>query len=164
MGGKQNEVRERLQEFDRCWTAGDYYSAFQKLAALHSASPKLSAAQRQQFRDVVARIQLNDQIAKAIQKGVKDDISKTLRILSIGCKFVDDEILLVMTLREQLDFVRHFVQAFFGDIELDKDDMDEVDTAIRRVRKSHEIDELFISAGKLMRKNAKLQAAADIEQ
>lgn len=95
---------ELLREFDSLWQKSQWYAALHRVASLYNCSNDEHCAELIRVLDTVQSMDAEVTDAAIIQ-GFTRDVERVNRIVSIGDRYDDDEILLVLTIRIQLDLL-----------------------------------------------------------
>jgi hypothetical protein len=141
---------ERFAEYDKWVGVREAFPAIASLGKAWRLAGPSSSKQRDEFvMDLRLRVDPNvicDAAAEAIAI-----LRRIMHILSIGTKFDEDELLLVLTLRIQIELVAEVLTIFCIDAE--EIALRRVDEELREIAKSKENRRAFASAFGLLKKN-----------
>lgn len=119
------ELRQRVDEYFAFRDRGDAYAALLRLAELHHCRKLLSVALVKELDSALTPSTLDPTLSESVVRRAKDQAARIERIVTVGSNFLDDEILLVMTLRVQLELLTTLLQDLYAiDLGIDFDQMD----------------------------------------
>lgn len=144
----REDWRVRLQklspEYERLSSGGAAFSALAKLGELIASAE----GQRQDIQNAIRHMVSGAVLEEAATEAVAVQ-GRALRILSIGTRFTWDELVLVLTMRMQLELAS-LVMTLFG-VESSTLDLAAIDTELRDVAKANAAQ--FVSALATIRRN-----------
>lgn len=130
---------------------GDPHAAATRLAEIVHCLPMLRKASRQKWTERLQIETLPDDFIQAIKVGLENDVQRIRRVLSIGTTWNGEEILLVLTLRIQVDLGVAFLNDWCS-VEV-KTNTADIDECIVRLSKTREHKRHFAESIGLMKKN-----------
>ena len=137
----------RFEEYERWCAAG---AAFPGVCALGKGLRSVLGEERSAFRRELKRRVKPEVLSDAAVEATARWRS-AMRIMSIGSKFDEDELLLILTSRQQIELVMDVLTVFgiaVADIELAK-----VDTELREIAASKENRRAFLRALSAIQRN-----------
>jgi hypothetical protein len=147
-------LQEIFHEYESLLRSGEYYGAAVRLALIFSCLPNLDEELNREWATRLQSERLPEMVIEAVEAGMERDAQKILRILSIGERWNEDEILLVLVTREDLQVVQSYVsQTYCRRAQISLDD---IDVKIALLRESGENRRSFKRAADLMLKNSEL--------
>jgi hypothetical protein len=153
-------LAERWADYQRLTAAGAAYSALVRLAEMDNVLDHQDGHDPvvRKWKRTVGEVQIpNAMRGGAVAEAMKD-VSRVQRILSIGTTFIYEELLLVITIRVQLELLSQFL-AQRG--EAPDFHLSAIDDEMRRVAGYHENASAFRSAQTAAKRNwgAPIQAS-----
>jgi hypothetical protein len=145
---------EYFQEYSEMLRAGDSYSAVSILARMLRSLQTLPTDKMSEWKERILGEAISQESLEAAVAGVRRDVSRLNKILSTGSKYNDDECVLILTLRNQIEAVQLFLQerySYHMDIVLT-----DIDEAIRLIAKSEENRHSFAKAINQIIENGRL--------
>lgn len=147
-------LQEIFDEYESLLRVGEYYGAVLRLALISSCLPNLDDELSKEWTNRLKKELLAQDVIKAAEAGIRRDEQKIRKILAIGTRWNDDEILLVLSDREGMEMVANYLKKrCLREVELRVEDIDE---QIAQLSSSRENKRAFKRAADLMRKNADL--------
>ncbi|MBO0799548.1 MAG: hypothetical protein J2P31_12070, partial [Blastocatellia bacterium] len=137
----ETTFKECFQEYSEMLREGDFYSAFSILARMLRSLPILPDNKKSEWMDRIHGEAISKQSIEAILAGVRRDIYRLNKILSVEGEYNDDECVLILTLRNQIEAIRFFLQergAYYLDV-----DLAEIDQKINLIATSEENKHIF---------------------
>jgi hypothetical protein len=149
------KVLENLwSEYQNLLTAGESYSAFVRVGEIYASLDGLQPDLRAEFKRRCETASVSSETLKSILAGVEGNRYRIRRILSIGNSWNDDELLLVIVLKVQIDSLTSFLR--HRGFELPEEIPDSLDMLIQKVATSKRNRRAFDSARSLACKNRDL--------
>jgi len=142
---------ERLQLYEHLWQEGAPYSAVKRLAEIFYCLPQLDEAGRAKWMDQLWKEALPDNVVQVVVAGIEKDAQRIRRILSVGSKWNDDELLLVLQLKIEIEMLLAFLKRRYSHIP--SSSFDDIDEDLTRIARSKENKRDFERAVSLMVKN-----------
>jgi hypothetical protein len=122
----EKELNHRFSFYKDLLQAGEYHSALTYLAAISHCVPKLDTAAQSKWVDFLRKEHPSEDAIRAAGIGIEKAAQIIRRILSIGTKWNDDEILLVLQKRIEIDLLLHFLnECCSRQLSIPLDDVDE---------------------------------------
>jgi hypothetical protein len=147
----EEELQESFRFYKKLLGAGVYYNALTYLAEIFHCLPALDDASDRRWTNTLRSEKLSAETLNAAIAGIEKDAQIIRRILSVGAVWNDDEILLVLTKRVQIDLLLVFLTEFCSyDRTVNIGDIDE---RINSISQTKENKHTFEEARNLMKKN-----------
>jgi hypothetical protein len=102
---------DRWREYVRLRDAGEHYSSLLRVAAMHAVLSGVKNCQEDRRR--CESIKLDEVLLGSVQAGIVSAEQRISKILSVGNKWNEDEILLIITIRVQNDLLMEYLR-FLG--------------------------------------------------
>ncbi len=103
------ELSERFIEYQHFRNEGAYHAALKRLAEISHCIPQLDRPERSKWAERLRKEALTEEIIRAVKDGMEEDAQRIRRIFSHGSVWNDEEILLVLTIRIQIDLALAFL-------------------------------------------------------
>jgi hypothetical protein len=103
-------LHQNYEEYQELFQNGEIYSAVIRLAEIFVCLPSLNRVQQKEWKEILEEVSLSDKSIKAIEIGVQKDLQRITKILSVGNKWNEDEILLLLLKRINIDIVLHYLK------------------------------------------------------
>ncbi|MET0649133.1 MAG: hypothetical protein ABW208_21185 [Pyrinomonadaceae bacterium] len=100
---------ERFNEYRGLFQAGAYFGAVSKLAELENCLPLLRKGSQARWRNQINKEPLSEEVLRALEAEIETATQNIRRILSFGTKWNHDELLLVWTIRIQIEMLSRFL-------------------------------------------------------
>ena len=144
-------LSERFIEYQYFFSERAYYPALKRLAQIYHCLPKMDKAERVKWEARLGEATVTREFIAAAKTGMAEELSQIRQILSVGSTWNDDEILLILTMRIQIDLALSFVaEHSLRKVTIVTDDIDE---SIKRIAVSKENARAFDMAVALIKKN-----------
>ena len=145
---------DRFKEYIELKEANEYYGAISILAQMLKSLPILSKSKQSEWARRLNSEPISEEIIEAVLVGINRDVNRLKRILSVGSRFNDDEIVLVLTLRYQIEVIMSFL---FENCSLKTDiSLDDIDSVIQSMARSNENKRAFGEAINQIKRNSRL--------
>lgn len=147
----EKRLDENLREYKHLSQAREYYGAVIRLAEIFACLPKLDKELNLIWMNILRNEQLPDEVIQAVEAGIEKNAQRIRRILSIGSEWNDDEILLVILTRIDIEMLLSFLKENYSrEINIPLDD---IDSKIEWLSKSKQNERAYKMAIAQMRKN-----------
>ncbi len=131
---------------------GAYFGALSKLAEMENCLPQLSKGLQAKWREQINKEVLSEDAIRELKVEIEKAIEKIRRILSFGTKWEPEELLLVWTIRIQIEMLLHFLNERH-EITEHNSSLEEIDEAMLQVAKSKINKQGVQSATALIKRN-----------
>lgn len=145
-------AEECLDIWRRTSSGNEHYAAVSNLAEARAISLWLPEETRSALTNAVDSCDLTTGLVHGARSGMVKETERVERILSIGTEWVDDEILLVISIRIQLEEIRTLLVS--RGFSVDQEILDRCDTAFREVLMYPSVQAHCRSSIQLIEKNA----------
>jgi|SRR5581483_1371481 len=105
-----NRCAEWFAKFNELSAEGAYYTALSYLARIFAAVSMLPENDRPRWVGVIKRNRPSAELIARIQNTAQKDIGHLDRILSVGGDYIDEEILAVLSTREDIELIRRLLE------------------------------------------------------
>jgi hypothetical protein len=145
-------VSDRWAEYQRFYRAGAAYSALTRLGAIENCLKhgRLSGAVAQKWQTLLRDVPLSDEDLTKARSEAFDTLERLRRMISVGTKFIYEELLWAITMRVELQLLSDFLRS--------RKVADEIDTAavdaeLRDLGRSKENASAFRNAQNAAKRN-----------
>lgn len=107
---RENGLEESFDFYQKLKRERVWYNAAVYLAEIVHVSASLPVGQQKAWKSRIEKEELSETFLQEVSGGVKQNIQRIHRILSIGTEWTGEEILLVMQLRIEIKLVLDFLE------------------------------------------------------
>ena len=145
--------QERYDEYLKFRDCGEFFGAISNLSEIHNCiiHGQLDYSLCREWKEKLEGIPLSEEIIRSVKASIDEKYLRIQRIMSIGDIFNDDEFLLILTFRVQIELVVDFLGGKKADI--NGVDISRLDYEIEEIIESKKNRKAFNSALSQMRKN-----------
>jgi hypothetical protein len=143
---------ERLLEYSYLMQGGAYFGAVSRLAEIENCLPLLSKGLQAKWKERISKEVLSEDVLHELKIEIEKAIKKIKRILAFGTKWQYEELLLVWTIRIQIEMLLCFLSERHQLTECNFS-LEDVDEAMIEVAKSKINKQNLQIATNLMKKN-----------
>lgn len=144
-------LSERFLEYQYLRQEGAYHAALKRMVEIYHCLPQLDKAARRKWTEQIQRETLPDEFIVALKVGIEEDAERIRKILAYGTIWNADEVLLVLTMRIEIDLALSFLNEYCSQkVTVTTSDIDE---QIVDISKTKENRHAFEVATNLMNKN-----------
>lgn len=160
----RRELQERWDEHLRLLEGDAAFSAVGRLAEIEACIdlPGTPEACRAQWSAVLASVSLPKRRIDAAHRSAQAHLARLQRIVGTGSRFVCEELVLVITMRIELDLFLAFAQRHWPAVP--QLDLSAIDDEIREIAASAENSGAFVSARRACKRNWGLPEIGDINR
>ena len=146
---------ERFREYEYLWPAGEYYGAAKRLAELSHCLSGLSDDARNDWSERIKFFAspMPEGAITVLENGLVGDAERIRRILSIGSRWNEDEVLLVLGMRIEIDLMLSFLSEYCSYNVTAPLPIEYIDERLVELAKSKEHKRHFRWAIDMMKKN-----------
>jgi thymidylate synthase len=149
----ENALQECWAEYENFLRAGAYYSAVLRLAEIFNCLPRMNKKAKERWGKRVDREPLAIDVIKNAVASLKANAQRIRQVLSIGDTWNEDEILLILLTRTQIDILSRFLTQKASEIDVALDDIDEM---INQMAQSNQNRRNYVLTVRQMRENSRL--------
>ncbi len=107
-------LSENLREYEELSAVGEHYDAVVNLAEIYACLPFLKPTEKTQWSQIIERTTLSGDALPAIKRGLRKDVNRLTKILSVGDTWNHDEFLLIILTRSEIDLVINYIKEVTG--------------------------------------------------
>lgn len=144
-------LEKKWKEYENLFARGEIYGAFLRLAAISASLDGLEPGLRAEFKKRCENAPLSSRMLDSITTGIQTDRQRIRRILSIGKTWTGEELVLVITMKVEIDSATSFLED--RGFEVPEEIPDSVALIIQRVATSKRNRRAFDNARLLVRTN-----------
>ncbi|HET6385018.1 MAG TPA: hypothetical protein VFJ58_16625 [Armatimonadota bacterium] len=141
------QLTHAFSEYRRFASLGEHFAAISSLAYADRSLERVSGAEHERWENMIASVDLSPAALAQVRQEAINEVAKLDRIVSWNGRYNDDEVLLVLTIRNTLELVeRLLLVRFHTGPEIDTGDIDHViDREFRSIRMTGVSRRLFNS-------------------
>jgi len=146
---------ERFREYEYLWQAGEYFGAVKRLAELSHCLSGLNGQERNDWSERIKFFasSMPKETITVLENGLVRDAESIRRILSIGSRWNEDEILAVLGMRIEIDLMLSFLHEHCSHNVTTPLPLEYIDERLVELAKSKEHKRHFRWAIGMMKKN-----------
>ena len=107
-------LSEDLREYQELSGVGEHYGAAARLAEIFACLPFLKPTEKAEWGQIIQRTKLSADALPAIKRGLRMDVNRLVKILSVGDTWNDDEFLLIILTRSEIDLMVNYINEVTG--------------------------------------------------
>lgn len=139
------------QEFETLNRQKHVYAAFLRLADIASVLSCAPPDVRQWYESKLSSVSLDSVAKEHLQEGILSQYAKISRIMSVGDKWNEDELLLLITIKVQIDLLLEFLAS--RGVRFESSEESKISIAISEIASSPSNVKTFKRAALLARRN-----------
>ena len=148
----EEAFNQSFLEYSYLMQGGAYFGAVSKLAEMENCLPLLSKGLQAKWREQISKEILSEDVIRELKVEIEKAVEKIKRILSFGTKWQYEELLLVWTIRIQIEMLLRFLSERHWLTERNFS-LEDIDEAMLEVAKSKINKQNLQIATNLMKKN-----------